>query len=384
MEVPVVNGEKLVLRNYRWVLSLDRNPEPLLEAIRKDKTARVLGNYFARMWSFFLGNAPNPLPDDAREYQGPSPSSPAPAEEYQGPSTTSSKPRGLRTKLQVRDPATKRTLGAYDLTFLHHATMHHWEVSFKCKLLVPPPRAAPGSPGSPDISGESPEDLRARMGYPPSLGMCSGPHQSETLEDKVNIVKRQLKLGFGDVGVSTLKATYAPLSWRDEGKIKRTCVLNGFVLYPLPVHEAWKRTQRRRLSEIDAETLSPAVPGVRGEGGGWWTEDLHALAETRPRSLWYVLPKLAWLGALGPWDLHDLKEKGLLMSTPEFVRHVERCRDHEPKERRKRVFVAEIQVDQLTRGLGEVGRGFVMEEGWLQKYRTIVAAKKKAAQDDAS
>jgi len=73
------------------------------------------------------------------------------------------------------------------------AELEHWEISFKCKLWAIDSQTirslitnttATTKQGGP----------AACLPPPPTLIDCSGPHQSETLQDKVDKVKKQLRL----------------------------------------------------------------------------------------------------------------------------------------------------------------------------------------------
>jgi len=316
MRTRVVGGDtRTVLSHYKWFEELDRNPAPLIDAIRKDKTARVLGNYFAKLWEFFIAHH--------------------------------CRLEGLRSKLQVRDPATKRTLGAFDLTFLRDGEIEHWEISFKCKLYVPrlEGKFTPQPPQS-DRAGAASASLQA----------LSGPHLSETLEDKVNKVHKQLELARTPQGEAALRREYK----RDSAvNAKTTCVLSGILLYPMDIF--WASAREESAGRGGGQAL-------RCEPYGWWTEDLHSLRDRFPNSFWYVLQKLEWLAPLHPDALQGLRDKGELLPTVEFIADVERRRRDEKLERRRRVYVAEVRYDRSLWRFYETSRGFVVEEGWSKKF----------------
>jgi len=126
------------------------------------------------------------------------------------------------------------------------AELEHWEISFKCKLWAIDSQTirslitnttATTKQGGP----------AACLPPPPTLIDCSGPHQSETLQDKVDKVKKQLRLSRKPEGRKALETYYGNDSkaegfssassgskgWRNRSKINVRCVLHGFVLYPL-------------------------------------------------------------------------------------------------------------------------------------------------------
>mmetsp|Transcript_20617 Transcript_20617/g.33257 ORF Transcript_20617/g.33257 Transcript_20617/m.33257 type:complete len:518 (+) Transcript_20617:132-1685(+) len=382
-------------KQLRWIYKLDDDPTPLLEAIRADKTAKVLGNYFAKLWEFYLLNAPKPLRFSS--------------------STSSTSKRSRKgakmgdnrhyfelvqadnaiTKLQVRDTTGKRTLGAFDLVFVNNGELEHWEISFKCKLWAIDSQTirslitnttATTKQGGP----------AACLPPPPTLIDCSGPHQSETLQDKVDKVKKQLRLSRKPEGRKALETYYGNDSkaegfssassgskgWRNRSKINVRCVLHGFVLYPLK--EAYhllttttrggggeeEKNEEEKQRSIALLQYQKKI-GVRC-AKGWYTEDVEDLKRLQfaPKSsLWLILPKLWWLGPAPHGMLKNLIESGEILTTEEFIKEVKRRRNCENTiERRKRVFVAQIGFNRSMRVYEEISRGFVMEKGWLQKY----------------
>ncbi|GAB5370294.1 hypothetical protein AAMO2058_001480100 [Amorphochlora amoebiformis] len=309
----ITNGLNEILQHSEWLEHLDWNPQHLIKFIEGDKSAKMLGNYFAKLWEYYIANGPN-----------------------------AARKEGLNTKLQVFEG--KRTVGAFDLLYQTQTGIHHWEVSFKCKLFVPP---------------------RSPTRDPPALIVCSGPHLSETLLDKVEKVRSQLLLGKSAPGENALKKIFM-LS--KPPIIHTRCVLNGYILYPLTP-----------AMSFEANWAKIGKSGLRG-AGGWWTEDLKLLRDLKPHSLWYILPKLSWLAPLSSESLQNLHQKGKLFTTGEFIREVERLRRDEESSRRRRVFVAEIgkfkNLIFRAWALSEISRGFVVDQGWEELFRSGYKAKR--------
>jgi len=178
---------------------------------------------------------------------------------------------------------------AHCVTFLlaHCPALAGWRVAVGVQAR--PPGAAAATTGEFDVLLVDPSSPRAVLHLELSVKFLLlddqqqwlGPHRSETLQSRLERMRRQLLLPATSVGEAAIRASCG--LGEGELAVRSAALLRGWLFYPLP---GW----RACLSP------GPGQPLSADHWRGWYTRDVEeAIAAAPPHARWLVLPKRCWL-----------------------------------------------------------------------------------------